>query len=149
MALAELTGTVLFSIERPPPLGEGELDIADGVLLRSSLVLLFEFEENERICGSFPFRLEDLAVIVISGLGEGSRDRADLALLAAAKTSAIELLKVKGIAPEDSVLLNNWEFELFLAGTIIPSGGLTVGSCFGLPSLSNLAKFGVGWLLVE
>ena len=51
--------------------------------------------------------MEDFAVIVISGFGDGSRDRLALALLAAARTSAIELLKVKGIAPEDSVLLNS------------------------------------------
>ena len=48
-----------------------------------------------------------LGVIVISGLGDGSRDLLSLALLAAANTSAIELLNVRGIAPEDSVLLNN------------------------------------------
>lgn len=83
-------------------------------------------------------------MIVISGLGEGSRDRLAFALFAAARTSAIELLKVKGIAPVDSVLLNSWEFELFFAGATIASGGFTVGSSLaGFPSLSNLAKFGV------
>lgn len=145
----ELTGTDLFSMERPPPLGEGELLMAELDLPRSSLVLLFELEENERIWASLPFIVADLAVIVISGFGEGSRDRVAFALFAAAKTSAIELLKVRGIAPVDSVLLNNWEFELFFAGTTIPSGGLTVGSCLGLPSLSNLARLGVGWLLED
>jgi hypothetical protein len=61
----------------------------------------------------------DFAVIVISGFGEGSRDLADLALFAAAKTSAIELLKVRGIAPVDSVLLKSCEFELFFAGAML------------------------------
>ena len=51
--------------------------------------------------------LEDLAVIVISGLGDGSRDLLALALLAAASTSAMELLKVRGMAPEDSELLKS------------------------------------------
>ena len=58
-------------------------------------------------------------MIVISGFGEGSRDLADLALFAAAKTSAIELLKVRGIAPVDSVLLKSCEFELFFAGAML------------------------------
>ena len=51
--------------------------------------------------------LEDLAVIVISGLGLGSRDFAFLALEAAGRTSAILLLNVRGIAPVDSVDLNS------------------------------------------
>jgi hypothetical protein len=55
---------------------------------------------------SLPFN-DDFAVIVISGLGEGSLERFALALLAAARTSAIELLNVRGIAPDDSVLLNS------------------------------------------
>ena len=84
---------------------------------------------------------EDFAVIVISGFGEGSRDLLALALLAAAKTSAIELLKVNGIAPEDSVLLNSWEFELFLGAVKATSGGVT--SEVGLPSLKSFARFGV------
>lgn len=48
------------------------------------------------------------AVIVISGLGEGSRDLLIFVLLAAAaNTSAIELLNVKGMAPVDSEPLNS------------------------------------------
>lgn len=48
------------------------------------------------------------AVIVISGLGEGSRDLLIFVLLAAAaNTSAIELLKVNGMAPVDSEPLNS------------------------------------------
>ena len=46
-------------------------------------------------------------MMVISGLGDGSLDLAFLALLAAARTSAIELLNVSGIAPVDSVDLNS------------------------------------------
>jgi hypothetical protein len=79
-------------------------------------------------------------VIVISGFGDGSRDLADLALLAAARTSAIELLKVRGIAPLDSVLLNSWEFELFLAGAMLSELVTWTG---GPLSLSNLERFGV------
>ena len=82
-----------------------------------------------------------MVVIVISGFGEGSRDRFDFALLAAARTSAMELLKVKGIAPEDSVLLNSCELELFLGGAmLLASTGL---GARGLVSLSNLDRFGV------
>ena len=89
-------GTDLFMMERPPPLGLGELMVAGslcpGVLatsLGSELLLL------------------DLAVMVISGLGDGSLDLLALALLAAARTSAMELLKVRGMAPEDSELLKS------------------------------------------
>ena len=89
---------------------------------------------------SLPF-IDDFAVIVISGLGDGSRERLALALLAAARTSAIELLKVKGIAPEDSVLLNSWEFELFFGAVNAASGGVT--SEAGFPSLRSLARLGV------
>ena len=90
-------GTDLFMMDKPPPLGLGELMVAGslGWPPVSEVALL------------------DLAVMVISGLGEGSRDLLALALLAAARTSAMLLLKVRGMAPEDSELLKSCEFELF------------------------------------
>jgi hypothetical protein len=89
---------VLFSIDNPPGEAVGVPDFLPILIKPSclSVVLLI------------------LGVIVISGLGDGSRDLLSLALLAAANTSAIELLKVRGIAPEDSVLLNNWELLLLI-----------------------------------
>ena len=86
-----------------------------------------------------------LAVIVISGFGEGSRDLADLALVATANTSAIELLKVRGIAPVDSVLLKSCEFELFFAGAMLitPRLSARLGTTGGPVSLSSLDRLGV------
>ena len=89
-------GTDLFMMDRPPPLGLGEFMVA-GSLCPPVL--------GVSLCSEF--LLLDLAVIVISGLGDGSRDLLALALLAAARTSAMELLKVRGMAPEDSELLNS------------------------------------------
>ena len=62
-------GTDLFMIERPPPLGLGELMVAGSL-------------------GWPPVSqppLLDLAVMVISGFGDGSRDLLAFALLAAAR----------------------------------------------------------------
>ena len=132
-------GTDLFMMERPPPLGLGELIVAGSLWPPCGLLASL---------GSEPLLL-DLAVMVISGLGEGSRDMLALALLAAARTSAMELLKVRGIAPEDSELLKSCEFEL-LRGTgscglvwsveVVEAGALEAGGV----SLSSLARLGVG-----
>ena len=87
---------------------------------------------------------EDLAVMVISGLGLGSRDFAFLALDAAASTSAILLLKVRGMAPVDSDDLKSWELEDLMGAE---SSGEEGSEAWGRPgeSESNLARLGVEW----
>jgi hypothetical protein len=82
-------------------------------------------------------------VIVTSGFGDVSRTWLDFALLAAARTSAIELLKVRGIAPEDSVFLKSCELLLFFCGAIKVDTSFGVISMEGLDSLSSLARLGV------
>ena len=87
--------------------------------------------------------MEDLAVIVISGLGLGSRDLAFFALDAAARTSAMLLLKVRGIAPVDSDDLNSCELEDFIGAE---SGGEPASDWAGRAveeSERSLARLGV------
>ena len=102
VAAGEAEDTGLFSIDNPPPLGDGVV-IEAGSLWPP--VGGFEAAANTWLKSLVLF--EDLAVMVISGLGEGSLDLAFLALLAAARTSAMELLNVRGMAPVDSVDLNS------------------------------------------
>ena len=102
VAAGEAEATGLFSIDKAPPLGDGVV-IEAGNLWPPVGVL--EAAANTWLKSFVLF--EDLAVMVISGLGEGSLDLAFLALLAAARTSAMELLNVRGMAPVDSVDLNS------------------------------------------
>ena len=68
------------------------------------------------------------------------------ALLAAARTSAMELLKVRGMAPDDSELLKSCEFELFRGtGSCGLVWSLVAGAGAGTEglSLSSFARLGV------
>jgi hypothetical protein len=89
---------------------------------------------------------DDLAVIVTSGFGDGSRETFILEALeaaAAANTSAMELLKVSGMAPElDSELLNSCALLLRCGGPVIALLLLLMEQVAAV-SLNSLARLGV------
>jgi hypothetical protein len=88
---------------------------------------------------------DDLAVIVTSGFGDGPRETFILALeaAAAANTSAMELLKVSGMAPElDSELLNSCALLLRCGGPVIALLLLLMVQLAAV-SLNSLARLGV------
>ncbi len=96
-------------------------------------------------CRPPPAFNDDLAVIVTSGFGDGPRETFILEALeaaAAANTSAIELLKVSGMAPElDSELLNSCALLLRCGGPVITLLLLIVQ--LAAVSLNSLARLGV------
>jgi hypothetical protein len=90
---------------------------------------------------------DDLAVIVTSGFGDGPRETFILEALeaaAAANTSAMELLKVSGMAPElDSELLNSCALLLRCGGPVIATALLLLMVQLAAVSLNSLARLGV------
>jgi len=97
-------------------------------------------------CRPPPAFNDDLAVIVTSGFGDGPRETFILEALeaaAAANTSAMELLKVSGMAPElDSELLNSCALLLRCGGPVNALLLLLMVQLAAV-SLNSLARLGV------
>ncbi len=138
----------LLLMTTPPP-------VHDDVALLAVTVVVMDGLNTENFgavvvapyCRPPPAFNDDLAVMVTSGFGDGSRETFILAALeaaAAANTSAMELLKVSGMAPElDSELLNSC--ALLLRCGVIATAALLLLLMVQLAavSLNSLARLGV------
>jgi hypothetical protein len=135
----------LLLMTTPPP-------VHDDVALLAVTVVVMDGLNTENFgavvvapyCRPLTFN-DDLAVIVTSGFGDGSRETFILALeaAAAANTSAMELLKVSGMAPElDSELLNSCALLLRCGGPVITLLLLLMVQLAAV-SLNSLARLGV------
>jgi hypothetical protein len=136
----------LLPMTTPPP-------VHDDVALLVVTVVVMDGLNTENFvavvvayCRPPPAFNDDLAVIVTSGFGDGPRETFILEALeaaAAANTSAMELLKVSGMAPElDSELLNSCALLLRCGGPAIALLLLLMVQLAAV-SLNSLARLGV------
>jgi hypothetical protein len=137
----------LLPMTTPPP-------VHDDVALLVVTVVVMDGLNTENFvavvvayCRPPPAFNDDLAVIVTSGFGDGPRETFILPALeaaAAANTSAMELLKVSGMAPElDSELLNSCALLLRCGGPVIATAALLLMVQLAAVSLNSLARLGV------
>jgi hypothetical protein len=136
----------LLPMTTPPP-------VHDDVALLVVTVVVMDGLNTENFvavvvayCRPPPAFNDDLAVIVTSGFGDGPRETFILEALeaaAAANTSAMELLKVSGMAPElDSELLNSCALLLRCGGPVNALLLLLMVQLAAV-SLNSLARLGV------